>query len=122
MKITLNYPFYIGGNQVTEIEYDPSSFTVREYHHALKAIKRDPSQMSNPLNDYEFHFALGVGIILASNKGKGWSYEDFDRLINSDIWQVSAIGLGFFGGKPEEAQETTSEGQSTNTPSDTTLQ
>lgn len=114
-KITLNYKFVIDDTIVSEINYDYADFKSADYLSALSRRKGDVATAVNPVNDYALHFALGVGIILASNKGKGWAAEDFDRLTGSDLWQVTQIGLVFFGARPEEQQQNNSEGQSEST-------
>lgn len=111
-KITLNFPFVIDDNQITEICYDYKDFGTGDYLDALARKKGgDFTNMQNPANDYALHFALGVGVILASNKGKGWTAEDFNRLVGSDIWQVTQVGMVFFGAKPAAQQENSSGGQ-----------
>ena len=67
------------------------------------------------------NYSIGVQVILASNKGKGWTVEDFDRLRGSDVSKVMLVGLNFFGATPEEQANETSEGRSESTPSDSTL-
>ena len=111
-KITLNFPFVINDENITEISYDYADFKTEDYLNALARKKgADMTTMLNPANDYALHFALGVGIILASNRGKGWTAEDFGRLVGSDIWQVTQVGLVFFGAKPAAPQENSSDGQ-----------
>lgn len=109
--LTLNFPFVIDDAKITEIKYDYADFSVADYLAALGRRKGEFSAMVNPVNDYGLHFALGVGIILASNKDKGWTAEDFDRLKGSDIWQVTQVGLVFFASKPDEQQANSSDGQ-----------
>ncbi len=101
--IKLNYPLAIDGGNVSEISYDYADFKTGDYLAAVARRKADAMTASNPVNDYALHFALGVGILLASNKDKGWTAEDFSRLAGSDLWQVTQIGLLFFGAKPEAA-------------------
>ena len=111
-KITLSFPFVINDKKITEITYDYTNFQTGDYLDALSRRKGgDPSEFKNPGNDYALMFALGVGVILASNRDKGWTAEDFNRLIASDIWKVTQVGLVFFGVTPEEQPENSSEGQ-----------
>lgn len=119
-KITLNYPLYIDGARITELAYDYGKFTTEDYLNALSDRKGSPEKVVNPVNDYALHLALGVRVILVSNKNKGWAAEDFDRLIGSDIWKVTAVGLNFFGSTPEEQQGDNSEEQYAHTPNDST--
>ena len=102
-KITLNFPFVVNDQQIKEITFDYSIFQTGDYLAAMARRKGgDISEMVNPANDYAMQFALGVGVILASNRDKGWTAEDFNRLVGSDIWQVTQVGLVFFGAKPAE--------------------
>ncbi len=111
-KITLNFPLVINDQNVTEISYDYSNFKTQDYLTALSRHKGgDPSEYHHPGNDYILQFVLGVGVILASNRDKGWTAEDFDRLISSDIWKVTQVGMVFFAVKPEEQPESSSAGQ-----------
>lgn len=119
-KITLNYPLYIDGEKINELEYDYGKFTTEDYLNALADRKGSPEKVVNPVNDYALHLALGIRVILVSNKNKGWTAEDFSRLLGSDIWQVTAVGLNFFGARPEEQQGGSSEEPSGPTPSDFT--
>lgn len=105
-KITLNFPFVVNDQKINDISYDYSCFTTGDYLAALSRRKGgNPTEFQNPANDYALMFTLGVGVILASNRDKGWAAEDFDRLIGSDIWQVTQVGLVFFGAKPDAQQE-----------------
>ena len=105
-KITLSYPFFVDDQKITEITYDYSNFQTGDYLTALSRRKGgDPSEFQNPANDYALMFALGVGVILASNRTKGWTAEDFNRLVASDIWKVTQVGMVFFGVKPAEQTE-----------------
>ncbi len=111
-KIELDYPFEINGVPVTVIEYDFNHFTASDYFEAIKSRKASSAQSSvHPLNDYDMHYAIGVRAILASNKDKGWSAEDFNRIKGSDVSKIMFAGLNFFGAKPDEPQENNSDGQ-----------
>lgn len=110
--LKLNYPLPIDGGNVSEITYDYADFKGNDYLKALARRETDVGHAVNPVNDYALHFALGVGILLASNKGRGWTPEDFDRLAGSDLWQVTQVGLVFFGATPGEPQESSSDGPS----------
>ncbi len=101
--IKLNYPLLIDGGNIGEISYDYADFKTGDYLAAINRRKGDMATVANPVNDYALHFALGVGIILASNKDKGWTAEDFGRLSGSDLWQVTQIGLLFFAATPDAA-------------------
>ena len=118
--LKLNFPFVIDDVPIREIPYDFANFKSSDYLAALGRRKGDIGNAVNPVNDYALHYALGVGVILASNKGKGWTPEDFDRLTGSDLWQVTQLGLVFFGAKPEEPQANSSAGQSVSTPNAST--
>ena len=119
-KIELQYPFQINGQDIREIEYDFGEFTANDYFTAMKN-RRGYSPEVTPVNDYGMNYSIGVQVILASNKGKGWTGEDFDRLRGSDVSKVMLVGLNFFGATPEEQANETSEGRSESTPSDSTL-
>lgn len=119
-KITLNFPFVINDTPITEISIDFEQFKTGDYLAAISRRKSEADKPVNFFNDYALHFALGVGIILASNKGKGWAPEDFDRLKGSDIWQVTQLGIVFFAVKPGDQLEDSSAGQSGSTPNDST--
>ena len=121
-KITLNYPLEINGEKITEIEYDPADFKSRDLLQASSARRYSSIENPpNPINDTELHFNVAVRAVLASNKGKGWTAEDFDRLSGSDPLQFSIVGMSFFGVKPEEPASGNSEGQSEFIQSDSTL-
>lgn len=109
--ITLDFPLKIDGVNVTEVSYDFGQFTVEDYQNALKARNAPAETVVNPVNDYALHFAIGTQVILSSNKEKGWTVEDFGRVIGSDIWKISAIGLNFFGAKPASQPCDSSGGQ-----------
>lgn len=115
-KITLNYPLEIDGKKITEIEYDPADFKARDLLQASSSRKYSSIEHPpNPINDTELHFNVAVRAILASNKDRGWTAEDFERLSGSDPLQFSIVGMSFFGVKPEEQMENSSEGLSEST-------
>ncbi len=118
--LKLNYPLPIDGGNVTEIAYDYADFKGYDYLKALARRETDVGHAVNPINDYALHFTLGVGVILASNKDKGWTPEDFNRLAGSDLWQVTQVGLVFFGATPGEPQGNNSGEPSGSTPSAST--
>ena len=107
-KITLSNPLTIDDEQVKEISYDGAAFTVGEYMNVCNRRKGDLTKMVVPTADYALLFDLGVGIILASNRDKGWTAEDFNRLKGHDIWQVTQVGYVFFTGTRDEQQENSS--------------
>ncbi len=119
--LKLNYPLPIDGGNVSEITYDYADFKGHDYLKALARRETDVGHAVNPVNDYALHFALGVGVILASNKDKGWTPEDFNRLSGSDLWQVTQVGLVFFGATPGEPTESNSGEPSGSMPNASTL-
>lgn len=62
--------------------------------------RRGYSPEVTPVNDYGMNYSIGVQVILASNKGKGWTVEDFDRLRGSDVSKVMLVGLNFLEPRP----------------------
>lgn len=112
-KITLNFPLVINGKEIKEIEYDPADFKTRDLLQASTSRKYSSIENPpNPINDTELHYNVAVRAVLASNKDKGWTVEDFERLAGSDPLQFSLVGMSFFGVKPEEPAQSNSEGQS----------
>lgn len=121
-ELTLDYPLIIDGFEVRDISYDFSDFTMDDYLAALNDQKTPPEKVINPANNGSLHLALGIRCILASNKGKGWTAEDFSRLRGNDLWKVTAAGLNFFIGKSEEQADDKPEEQSGPIASDSTQQ
>lgn len=112
-KITLNYPLVINGQDIRVIEYDPADFKTKDL--LLAASSRKYSSLDstpNPVNDTELHFNIAVRAVLASNRDKGWTAEDFRQLTGSDPLLFSIVGMSFFGVKPGEQQPGSSAGQS----------
>lgn len=107
-KITLNNPLVIDDEKITEISYSGDAFTVGEYLNVCNRRKGDLTKMVVPTADYALLFELGIGIILASNREKGWTAEDFQRLKGHDIWQVTQVGYVFFTGTRAEQQPSSS--------------
>lgn len=119
--ITLNFPLVINGENIKTISYDFGKFSTQDYFAALNSRKGSSIENAvNPVNDYSLHYAIGVRALLASNKDRNWTAEDFDRLCGSDLWQVTAVGLNFFGATPEVPRESSSGGPSEPTRKDST--
>lgn len=106
-KITLNFPFIVNDQEVKEITYDYKNFQTGDYLAALSRYKGsdNPAEFKSPFSDYALQFALGVNVILASNREKGWTAEDFSRVTASDLWQITQVGLVFFAVKPDAQPE-----------------
>lgn len=120
--LKLNYPFKIGGEAITELSYDYANFTTDEFLAAVAEYKPIPDKVINPVNDYAFHLQLGIGVILASNRGKGWTPADFKTLRGSDPWKFAQVGLIFFAVTPDAVQQESSVGLPEPSPSDSMSQ
>lgn len=121
-SIQLDFPLEINGETIKTIEYDPADFKAKHHLQAAGARKYTPvTATPNPMTDTELQFNIAVQAILASNKDKGWSAEDFERLSGSDPFKFHMVGMSFFGVKPEEQQPGSSEGLSDDIPSDSML-
>ena len=120
-KVILSYPLTINGVEIKELEYDFSTFTVDDYLKAVSSKRPGkPGDIAMQINDYALHHSLGVAVILNSNKEKGWSAEDFDRLRGNDIWKISEVGLSFFASPDDVPQENNSGEPSEDIPKDST--
>lgn len=93
-------PFKIGGESVKQLTYDPINFTGDDYLTATGTADSGP----------KLTFALAAQLIIASNRGKGWTPEDFKSLKGVDVVRFVKVGTDFFeAALAEPAEETTGE-------------
>lgn len=107
--IKFDNPIQIDGETITEVTYDMNEIDNGEYLAACMRAESSFSKPKNPAADLCFLFAIGVAGILAANRDKGWTADDFARLKGVDNWKVTQVAYGFFMGKRDESQEETSE-------------
>lgn len=110
--LKLKNEFKIGGVTITEISYDVQNFTGDDYLAAT-----DETDSSKPLR---FAFMLAAHIVLASNRGKGWTPADFRSLRGVDVVRFASIGNDFFSQAAEEQPADNSDAPTDSTPSDST--
>lgn len=110
--LKLKNEFKIGGVTITEIAYDVQNFTGDDYLAAADEM--------DGLKPLRMAFVIATHIVLASNRGKGWTPADFRSLRGVDIWNFAAIGNDFFRQAGDEPQPDSSDAPTANTPSDST--
>lgn len=94
--LKLQFPITIDDQQIETVEYDLGKANARNFLSASKRRNIGGTEFILPANDTLFMFELGIEVLLASNAGKGWSREDFDRVTGGDIFAISGIGQRFF--------------------------
>lgn len=107
--IKLQNDFKIGGVPIKEITYDIQDFTGDDYLAATDELEG--------LKPLRMAFTIATYIVLASNRGKGWTPADFRSLRGVDVWTFAAIGNDFFKEAGDAQQPDSSDEPSASTPS-----
>lgn len=97
-------PILIDGEEIAEVTCDVNEIDNGEYLAACMRAESSVETPKNPTLDLCLLFALGVAGILAANRDKGWTADDFKRLKGTDNWSVTQAAFRFFSGKRDEQQ------------------
>lgn len=108
----LKNQFHIRGELITEIQYDFNEFTGSDYLAISDAV--DESKSSR------LSFYLTSGILIASNRDKKWTPEDFLPLKGTDLIRFLRIGKLFTESADDTPQDDSSDAPSASTPSAST--
>lgn len=105
VTLKLKYGLKINGETIKELTCDPENFTGHDYLNAVKLLPKDASAQ-------EVGFTLGAHAVIASNRGKGWTPDDFKNLRGTDVVKFISFAGDFFT-DADEAQEGESSGDAT---------
>lgn len=113
VTLKLKYGLKINGETIKELTCDPENFTGHDYLNAVKLLPKDaPAQ--------EVGFTLGAHAVIASNRGKGWTPDDFKNLRGTDVVKFITFAGDFFTDTDEEPEDENSDDATEHTPSGST--
>ena len=105
----LKNPFYIRGELITEIKYDYDNFTGSDYLSVTDLI--------DVKKTIRLAFYLAAGVMIASNREKNWTPDDFVTLKGADCARFFFVGQNFMGLADDMLPQGSSEEPSASTPS-----